>query len=129
MGNATYEETLETVYTATKSISVDYGIMEHADNIYLVEGNFDWNDLGSWESVYLTDEKDENGNAGRGEILFHDTKNSYAFSDKGLIAVVGMENVVVVQDGNTTLVCSREKAEEVKKIVDKLNAEKKDHYL
>lgn len=128
-GNPTYEETLDTIYRAVKGISVDYGIMEHADNIFLVEGNFDWNDLGSWESVYLTDEKDENGNAGAGEALLVDTKNSYVYSDEKLIAVVGLEDVIVVQDGNTTLVCKRDKAEDVKKIVEQLKAEKKDKYL
>ncbi len=58
LGNPSFEQTLDTIYRAVKSISVDYGIMEHADNIYLVEGNFDWNDLGSWESVYQVDKKD-----------------------------------------------------------------------
>ena len=70
--------------------------MEHAKNIYLVEGNFDWNDLGSWESVYQTDEKDENGNAGMGEAIFLDTKNSYVSTDEGLVAVVGLDDVIVV---------------------------------
>ncbi len=128
-GNPTYEETLDTIYRAVKGISVDYGIMEHADNIFLVEGNFDWNDLGSWESVYLTDKKDENGNAGSGETLLVDTQNSYVYSDKNLVAVVGLEDVIVVQDGNTTLVCKRDKAEDVKKIVEKLKSDNKDQYL
>ena len=128
-GTPSYEQTLDTIYRAVKSISVDYGIMEHAKNIYLVEGNFDWNDLGSWESVYLTDKKDENGNAGSGESIFIDSKNSYIHSENGLVALVGLDDVIVVQDGNTTLVCKREKAEDVKKIVDQLKAENKNHYL
>lgn len=129
LGNPSFENTLDTIYRAVESISVDYGIMEHANNIFLVEGNFDWNDLGSWESVYLTDKKDKNGNAGRGETIFQDTKNSYAWSEKGLVAVVGLEDVIVVQDGDTILVCKREKAEDVKKIVDQLKSENKNQYL
>jgi len=128
-GRPTYAQTLDTIYRAVKSISVDYGIMEHAQNIYLVEGNFDWNDLGSWESVYLTDKKDENGNAGSGEAILENTKNSYVYSDKGMIAVIGLDDVIVVQDGNTTLVCKRENAEDVKKIVERIKAQKKDQYL
>ncbi|MDX1285502.1 MAG: hypothetical protein R3182_10840, partial [Draconibacterium sp.] len=117
-------------YPIVQSISVDYGIMEHAKNIYLVEGNFDWNDLGSWESVYLTDKKDENGNAGTGETIFLDTKNSYAYAeDDNIVAVVGLDDVIVVQEGNTTLVCKRDKAEDVKKIVDQLKSENKNQYL
>lgn len=129
LGNPSYDQTLDTIYRAVESISVDYGIMEHAKNIYLLEGNFDWNDLGSWESVYLADEKDENGNAGSGESMFLETKNSYVYSEKGLVAVVGLEDVIVVQDGDTTLVCKRENAEDIKKIVDQLKSENKNQYL
>lgn len=129
LGTPSFEQTLDTIYRAVESISVDYGIMEHARNIYLVEGSFDWNDLGSWESVYLTDKKDENGNAGSGEAILLDTRNSYVYSDSGLVAVVGLDDVVVVQDGNTTLVCKRDKTEDVKKIVEQLKADKRDNFL
>lgn len=129
LGKPSFEQTLDTIYRAVEGISVDYGIMEHAKNIYLVEGNFVWNDLGSWESVYLTGKKDENGNAGSGETILVDTNNSYVHSEKGLIAVVGLDDVVVVQDGDTILVCKRDRAEDVKKIVDQLKAENKNHYL
>ncbi len=129
IGNPSFENTLDTIYRAIKGISVDYGIMEHAKNIYLVEGNFVWNDLGGWESVYLTSEKDENGNAGKGEAIILDSKNSYVYTDKGMIALIGLDDVIVVQDGNTTLVCKRGNAEDVKKIVEQLKAEKKDQYL
>jgi mannose-1-phosphate guanylyltransferase len=129
LGNPSFDETLDKIYRAVQSISVDYGIMEHAKNIYLVEGNFVWNDLGSWESVYLTSEKDENGNAVAGESIIIDSKNSYVYSETGLIALVGLDDVIVVQDGNTTLVCKRDKAEDIKKVVDRLKAENKNEYL
>jgi len=129
LGNPSFEQTLDTIYRAVESISVDYGIMEHAKNIYLVEGNFDWNDLGSWESVYLADKKDENGNTGVGEAVLLDTQNSYVYSDSGLVAVVGLDDVVVVQEGNTTLVCKRDKTEQVKNLVEQLKAEGKNKFL
>jgi mannose-1-phosphate guanylyltransferase len=129
LGKPSFEKTLDTIYRAVEGISVDYGIMEHAKNIYLVEGNFVWNDLGSWESVYLTAKKEENGNAGAGESIIIDSKNSYIYSETGLIALVGLDDVIVVQDGNTILVCKRDKAEEIKKVVDKLKAENKNQYL
>ena len=129
LGNPSYPQTLDAIYRAVKGISVDYGIMEHADNIYLVEGNFDWNDLGSWESVYQTDKKDENGNASSGEVLLLDTKNSYVHADNSLVAVVGLEDVIVVQDGDTVLVCKRDKAEDVKNVVEKLRSENKTQYF
>ena len=129
LGTPTFNQTLDTIYRAVKSISVDYGIMEHAKNIYLVEGNFGWNDLGGWESVYQISEKDENGNAADGDSIFLNSKNSYIYSEKGLVTLVGLDDVIVVQDGNTTLVCKRENAEDVKKIVEQLKAENKKQYL
>ncbi len=129
MGNPSFNKTLDTIYRAVEGISVDYGIMEHAQNIYLVEGNFRWNDLGSWESIYMFSEKDENGNAGSGETVFLDTKNSYVHSDDGLFALIGLEDVIVVREGNATLVCKRDRAEEVKQIVEQLKKSRKDLYL
>jgi mannose-1-phosphate guanylyltransferase len=120
LGNPSFEQTLDTIYRAVEGISVDYGIMEHAKNIYLVEGNFVWNDLGSWESVYLNSEKDENGNAITGEAVVVESKNSYVFAEKGVVALVGLDDVIVVQDGDTLLVCKRSKAENIKQIVDEI---------
>ncbi len=129
MGNPTFEQTLDTIYRNVESISVDYGIMEHARNIYLVEGNFDWNDLGSWESVYQVNKKDDKGNVISGEAVIVDSENSYIHSDNGIIALVGLDNVVVVQEGNTILVCRRDKTEDVKKVVDHLNSQNKSRFL
>jgi mannose-1-phosphate guanylyltransferase len=129
MGNPSFEQTLDSVYRAVESISIDFGIMEHARNIFLVEGNFDWNDLGSWESVYKVSEKDTNGNAGTGEAIFLDSGNSYVYAENELVALIGLDDVVVVREGNTTLVCKRDKTEDVKKVVEQLNTEKKDQFL
>jgi mannose-1-phosphate guanylyltransferase len=131
IGCSSFEKILETVYRKFESISVDYGIMEHARNIYLVEGNFGWNDLGSWESVYQISKKDKNGNieSGSGEALFIDANNAYVHTDEGLVALIGLDDVIVVRDGNAVLVCHREKAEEVKKVVEFLKERDNQHYL
>jgi mannose-1-phosphate guanylyltransferase len=129
IGKPTYQQTLDEIYRAVESISVDYGIMEHARNIFMVEGKFDWNDLGSWESVYQEEKKDENGNASNGEAIFLDAKNSYVFTDEGLVALVGLDDVIVVRDGNATLVCKKENVQDVKKIVDQLKTDNKNHFL
>jgi mannose-1-phosphate guanylyltransferase len=129
INNPSFDQTLDTIYRAIKGISVDYGIMEHAKNIYLVEGNFVWNDLGSWESVYQVSRKDNNGNVVSGEGILVDSKNSYVKTDNGLIAIVGLDDIIVVQDGNTTLVCKRDKAEDVKKIVEQLRSDNKNQFL
>lgn len=129
IGKPSFGQTLDTIYRALQSISVDYGIMEHAKNIYLVEGNFDWNDLGSWESVYLEEEKDENGNAAKGNAIFIESGNSYVYSEGEMIALIGLNDVVVVRDGNATLVCKRDKVQDVKKIVEKLKSDNKNQFL
>ena len=129
IGQTSFDDTLDTIYRAVESISVDYGIMEHASNIYLVEGNFRWNDLGSWDSVYLFSNKDENRNAGLGENIFVDSQNSYASADEGLVAIIGLDDVVVVKEGNAILVCKRDKAEEVKAVVEQLKHNNKTQYL
>lgn len=129
MGNPSFEQTLDAIYRAVESISVDYGIMEHARNLFLVEGHFDWNDLGSWESVYQLSEKDENRNAGSDESIFIDSHNSYVYTDDGLVTLIGLDDVMVVRDGNAVLVCKREKAEDVKKAVEQLKEKKRNQFL
>jgi len=129
IGNPTFEHTLDSVYNTVQNISIDYGIMEFADNIYLTEGNFDWNDLGSWESVYKASEQNSEGNVSRGETILIDSKNSYISTDSGVVALIGVEDLIVVRTGNATLVCRRDKAEEIKKVVDRLKAESKSQFL
>jgi mannose-1-phosphate guanylyltransferase len=131
IGGPDFEKELDTIYRELESVSVDYGIMEHSRNIFLVEGNFDWNDLGSWESVYQISEKDKDGNgkSGSGEVLFTDAKNSFVHTDDGLVALIGLDDIIVVRDGNAVLVCKREKAEDVKKVVEKLKEKNREQFL
>jgi mannose-1-phosphate guanylyltransferase len=129
VGTDSYEETVERIYREVESISIDYGILEKADNVFLVQGDFVWNDLGSWEEVYKYDQKDENHNAKSGEVIFLNTRNSCVYAPDSLVAVVGMENVIVVQEGNTILVCKRDHAEEIKQVVGEITRRKLDQYL
>jgi mannose-1-phosphate guanylyltransferase len=131
IGKPDFENKLDAIYRQLENISVDYGIMEHSNNIFLVEGNFGWNDLGSWKSVYQISEKnkDGNGKSDSGEVLFVDAKNSYVHTDEGLVALIGLEDVIVVRDGNAVLVCKREKAEDVKKAVDLLKEKNRKQFL
>ena len=130
IGTESYEQVLDKIYNQVDSISIDYGIMEKADNVFLVQGDFVWNDLGSWEEVYKYDpKKDENQNAHVGEVIFQDTKNSYVYAPGSLVAVVGMDDVIVVKDGDTILVCKRDQAEEIKGVVAEITKRKLDQYL
>lgn len=129
IGLDSYEEALDRIYNEVKSISIDYGILEKANNVFLVQGDFIWNDLGSWEEVYKYDKKDENQNAHAGEVVLLDTKNSYVYAPNSLVAVVGLDDVIVVQEGDTILVCKRDRAEDIKAVVGEITRRKLDQYL
>jgi len=130
IGTAGYEQVLDKMYGRVDSVSVDYGIMEKADNVYLVKGDFEWNDLGSWEEVYKYDPvKDENQNACIGQTVLIDARNSYVYAPNSLVAVVGLDDVIVVQEGNAILVCKRSHAEEIKQVVDQLKSKNMESYL
>lgn len=129
IGTGSYEEALDRIYNEVESISIDYGILEKASNVFLVQGDFVWNDLGSWEEVYKYDKKDENQNAQVGEVVFLDTKNSYVYAPNSLVAVVGLEDIIVVQEGDTILVCKRDRAEDIKAVVGEITRRKLDQYL
>jgi mannose-1-phosphate guanylyltransferase len=110
-------EQLAKIYGSVEAISIDNGIMEKAGNIYVVIGSFKWNDLGGWEQVYELSEKDNSGNATVGNVVVVDTENSYAYSEKGLVALLGVKDLLVVQEGNATLVMRKNKSEEIKQLV------------
>lgn len=130
IGADSYEEAVDRIYREVTSISVDYGILEKASNVFLVQGDFVWNDLGSWEEVYKYDSnKDENQNATCGEVVLIDTKNSYVYAPNSLVAVVGLDDVIVVQEGDTILVCKRDRAEDIKAVVGEITKRKLDQYL
>ncbi len=128
-GKSDYEEALQRVYKQIRGISIDYGVMEKAKNVYLVKGNFAWNDLGGWEQMHKLSPKDKNGNFTSGNIILLDTKNSYVHASGGVVAVLGLEDVVVVQEKGAILVCKRERGEEVKQIVELLKRQKLSKYI
>lgn len=109
-------------YYACESISIDYGIMEGAQSVYVVPGEFGWNDVGSWTAVYELAEKDNQGNSIQTlNATFADTTNSLVLSEsEKMISVVGLDNIAVVETEDAILVCNLDKAQGVKEIVDQL---------
>ncbi|MBN1893700.1 mannose-1-phosphate guanylyltransferase [bacterium] len=129
IGSVRYEDVLQRVYRQIRGVSVDYGVMEHARSVLTVRGNFLWNDLGSWEQVYLLGKKDKDGNSAHGNAVFVNSRNAYVYSSKGVVGIVGLEDVVVIQDGGAVLVCKREEAENVKLLVEKMKRANMEKYL
>ena len=120
IGTDKFNNALKQMYDNIESISIDYGVMEKSDKVYMLQSGFNWSDVGSYQTVYEMSDKDEFGNSLSGDIIAIDSKNSYIYSDKSLVAIVGLEDVVVVQTDDATLVCHRDKVQDVKKIVSHL---------
>jgi mannose-1-phosphate guanylyltransferase len=129
IGQDDYEDILTNVYGRLKKISIDYGIMEHSKKVYLIKGNFDWSDVGSWEAVYELSMKDENGNSKVGNVYLDTAVDSYVYSPDRLTALIGVDNLIVINDEDALLICRRDKAQDVKKVVDYLQINKLSEYL
>jgi mannose-1-phosphate guanylyltransferase len=120
---------LNEIYGHLKSISIDYGIMEKSDKVYLVKGIFSWSDVGSWEAVYELSDKDADGNVKVGTVYTDMALDSYIYSPDKLTAVIGLDNVIVINCNNALLICKRDKAQDVKNIIDYLKLNKLDDHL
>lgn len=118
------EQTLAEVWPTIKDITIDHGIMEHSDRVAVVPGTFGWSDLGDWHGVAKII---QNGNTEESEhvvidadLLAHDAHNLMVYGNGRPIAVIGIDNIVVVDTDDAVLVCERSRSQEVKSIVDML---------
>lgn len=128
--NTEFEDVVHDVYSRTKPISIDYGIMENAKEVAVIKSDFDWNDLGSWEAVYNISPKDQKGNSvnSKDNVLIN-SSNNYFYSKKKLIAAVDVDDLVVVEMDDAILICKRQNSQNVKSIVDFLDRKEMDQYL
>lgn len=128
IGNAGYEETLNRVYGQLRKLSIDYGIMEKSKRVFLTKGNFRWSDVGSWDEVYQISEKDNNGNVLNGMIYTDMVLDSFIHSEQKFTAVIGVDNLVIINSNDALLVCRKDKSQEVKKVVEYLKINKLDQF-
>ena len=110
IGAPAYEKTLEAEFTAMKGESIDYGIMEKAENIYILPGNFGWDDVGSWLAVERVNATDERGNLVTGNAVCHDVSGCTIEAGQKLIAAVGLKDIIVVDTSDATLICHKQSA-------------------
>jgi mannose-1-phosphate guanylyltransferase len=122
-------EHIRKIYPDIPAVSIDYGIMERSDDLIVIPGDFAWNDVGSWDSLAAIYSTDNNGNIIRGEKISIDTKNSIIYGGKRLIATIGLDKMIVVETDDSILVCPKDRAQDVKRVVELLRAEGKDKYL
>ena len=107
-------------FCASPSDSIDYAVMEHTKEAAVVPVDMGWSDIGSWSALWEVGKKDEGGNVLSGDVITHDTHDTFVRAESGLVATLGVENLIVVETGDVTLVASRDRVQDVKKIVEKL---------
>lgn len=130
-GTPEEEEFITMVYSTCKNISVDYGIMEKAEDVYVFFSDFGWSDLGSWGSLYEHSSRDVNGNMLRGNNVFaYDVKDSVInLPDDKIVVLQGLDGYIVVESGNILLVCRKEEEQRIKQFVHDVKLEKGEEYL
>ena len=112
------KEAIAAAYPQCKSISIDYGVMEKASNVYVCLGDFSWSDLGSWASIHEISEKDQDNNVVRANALTYETRNCIIKgSDNKLIVVQGLNGYLVGEFGNVVIVCEKDKEEQFRRFV------------
>lgn len=120
LGTRPLDEVLNEEYRRAPAISIDYGLMENADNVAVMRADFSWNDVGSWEFIRDVAPADADGNVLVGEHVSIDASANTVVSRERLVGLIGVENVVVVDAGDAILVCRRDRTQDVRKIVAEL---------
>ena len=122
------DENLEEIYEKLEGISIDYGILEKSERVVVVPADLSWNDIGSWYYLYRHLPKDNQGNAFQGQIVSIDSKDNLVISPQQLTAIIGLENMVVINTDDALLVCLQERSQDVKQVVDILKARNAEQY-
>jgi mannose-1-phosphate guanylyltransferase/mannose-6-phosphate isomerase len=110
-------------FSASPEDSIDYAVMEKSDKVKVVPLLAGWSDVGAWNAVWDVAAKDADGNATRGDVLLQGARNSYVHADHRLVAVIGLDDVMVIETSDAVLVASKGAVQDVKKIVDRLKAD------
>ena len=129
IGTEDEKAVIERIYPSIPSVSIDYGIMEKSSDVVVLTGEFGWNDVGSWDTMDALFKSDHNGNIICGDQINIDTENCISVSNGRLIATIGVENLIIVETDDALLVCSRNKAQNVKEVVDLLKEKGESRYL
>ena len=112
-------------FSACPSDSIDYAVMEKTDRAAIVPIDVGWNDVGSWSALWSVVEQDGDGNAHRGDVIARDCRNTLAISDKRLVALIGLTDIVVVDTDDALLIAHKERVQDVKEIVTALKRDKR----
>jgi len=120
---------INSVYKEMEAISIDYGVIEKSKHVFMIKGNFGWNDVGSWPSAAQYWPKDSNKNAFIGDVVSLDSSECIVYSPKKPVALLGVKDLVIVEDEDALLVCKKERSQDVKKLVEILKSKGRDEIL
>lgn len=123
------DDVIRSEFSKMPDQSIDYGIMEKADNIYVIPCKLGWDDVGSWTALDRINNQDDNGNVIKGNTLNIDTKRCIIESNGKLIATLGVEDLIIVETDDVTLICKKDKAQEIKSLIKELKLQKLEQYL
>lgn len=118
----------EQAFLACPDESIDYAVMEKTADAVVVPMDAGWSDVGSWSSLWDISDKNPQGNVYHGDVIGYDTKNSYIYAESGLVATVGVKDLIVVQTKDAVLIADRNHVQDVKKIVEKLKSDGRHEY-
>jgi len=128
LGTEQEEKVIQEVYPALPSISIDYGVLEKTDRLTVIPGEMGWEDVGSWSALDQVLPKDEEGNILHGNVVSLGCSDSIIYGDSRMVAVIGLKDIVVADTPDATLVCAKDQAQDVKKIVDVLKSRNEEVY-
>ena len=129
MGTGQEEDVIDRIYPEMPSISVDYGILEKTDGILVVPADLGWSDVGSLDMLGAVRAADGNDNVIVGETYPVDTHHSIIYTGGKPVCTVGVDDLIIIDMPDVLLVCSKERAQDVKKIVEELRAKGKEELL
>ncbi|MCX7703534.1 MAG: sugar phosphate nucleotidyltransferase, partial [Planctomycetota bacterium] len=129
LGTRKEEEVTTSLYQALETLSFDTGVMEKTKDGVVVEAEFDWADVGAFDALEASLKDSGNNNRSEGDVIALDASNNVTFTDEGIIAIIGLSNIVVVRSGNAVLVADKRRSQEVKRLTENLKNQGFQHYL
>ncbi len=129
LGTDKAPEAINEAYQNMEAISVDYGVMERSKRVWMIAGNYGWDDVGSWPSAAQYWPTDEQGNAHIGDVVTLDSSQCIVYSPHKTVALLGVDDLIVVEEDDALLISSKQRCQDVKKLVEKLHSDGRDKLL
>ena len=129
VGKDIFDEAVRDAYMQMEGVSMDYAILEKDKDVFVVESSFAWSDLGNWDEIYRLSMKDGRNNVLIGDVVALGVSNSLVLSNQRLIALSGVDNLIVIDTEDSLLICRKGDTQQVQDIVDFLRRKQINHYL